>query len=123
MPSEHLSTQIGRSGSLGALALGLDLANAAVLAAVREVHEAGARRVDQVTGLFTGDRTGDRPARDGVTPLVYGAIGSGLGLAARGLAAADRAAVDAGLTPPLEEHSRGPGRGLRVERDLRGPDP
>ena len=107
MSSERLSTETGRSGSLGALALGLDLANAAVLATVRDLHQAVAERMDQVVGLVDGDRTGVRAAGDGVAPRVYGAIGVGLALATRGLAAVDRVAVDSGLTPALEERTRG----------------
>ncbi len=101
MTSAHMSTDypsagcVGRdrAGALGALALGTDLAHDAILATVRDVHGAVVRRVYSVTDLVGGHRTAVNSVHDGMSGVVYKAIGGGLRAGAKGLRAADRAGV------------------------------
>ncbi len=111
MFSEQLSTQADRSGALGALALGVDLADVAVLGTVREVHGAVGHRLKQVRALATGRpparRAGAAREPGGITGVVYASIGSGLRLTGHGLAAADRITRGAGWAEALEDQARG----------------
>ena len=101
MSSEHLSTE--RAGTLGALALGTDLAQAAILGTVRDAHGAVSRRVRGVSDLVAGHRTEEHARHGGISGLVYGGVGAGLGAVTAGLRHADRAGIGA----RLEESPRG----------------
>jgi pimeloyl-ACP methyl ester carboxylesterase len=101
MPSEHLSTE--RAGTLGALALGTDLAQAAILGTVRDVHGAVSRRVRGVSDLVAGHRTEEHARHGGISGAVYGGLGAALGAVTTGLQRADRAGIGA----RLEESPRG----------------
>ncbi len=101
MSSEHLSTE--RAGTLGALALGTDLAQAAILGTVRDVHGAVNRRVRGVSDLVAGHRTEEHARHGGISGAVYGGIGAALGAVTTGLPCADRAGIGA----RLEESPRG----------------
>ncbi len=101
MSSEHLSTE--RAGTLGALALGTDLAQAAILGTVRDVHGAVNRRVRGVSDLVAGHRTEEHARHGGISGAVYGGIGAALGAVTTGLQCADRAGIGA----RLEESPRG----------------
>ena len=101
MSSEHLSTE--RAGTLGALALGTDLAQAAILGTVRDVHGAVSRRVRGVSDLVAGHRTEGHARHGGISGAVYGGIGAALGAVTTGLQCADRAGIGA----RLEESPRG----------------
>jgi len=101
MSSEHLSTE--RAGTLGALALGTDLAQAAILGTVRDVHGAVSRRVRGVSDLVAGHRTEEHARHGGVSGVVYGGLGAGLSAVTTGLQRADRA----GIGTRLEESPRG----------------
>jgi pimeloyl-ACP methyl ester carboxylesterase len=99
--SEHLSTE--RSGTLGALALGTDLASEAVLGTVRDVHAAVGHRVRRVSDLVTGHRTHEHATHAGLAGTVYRGLGTGLGAVTSGLRRADAAGVGA----RLEDSARG----------------
>ena len=101
MSSEHLSTE--RAGTLGALALGTDLAQAAILGTVRDVHGAVSRRVRGVSDLVAGHRTEEHARHGGISGAVYGGLGAALGAVTTGLQRADRAGIGA----RLEESPRG----------------
>ena len=101
MSSERLSTE--RAGTLGALALGTDLAQAAIVGTVRDVHGAVSRRVRGVSDLVAGHRTDEHARHRGISGAVYGGLGAGLGAVTTGLRRADRA----GIGPRLEESPRG----------------
>lgn len=101
MTSEQVSTD--RAGTLGALALGTDLAHDAILATVRDVHGAVSRRVHAVTDLVGGHRTRVNSVHGGISGVVYKGIGTGLQATTNGLRAADRA----GIGRRLEETPRG----------------
>jgi pimeloyl-ACP methyl ester carboxylesterase len=102
MTSAQLSTQ-DRAGTLGAVALGTDLAHDAILATVRDVHHAVATRVRSVSDLVGGHTTTVHSVHDGVSGLVYRGIGHGLRATSQGLRAADRA----GIGSRLEDTERG----------------
>ncbi len=101
MSSEQLSTE--RAGPLGALALGTDLAQAAILGTVRDVHGAVSRRLRGAADLVAGHRTEEHARHGGISGAVYGGIGAGLGAVTTGLQRADRA----GIGPRLEDTPRG----------------
>ncbi|WP_158604403.1 PGAP1-like alpha/beta domain-containing protein [Nocardioides mangrovicus] len=82
-----------RAGTLGALALGADLAHDAVLGTVREVHGAIGRRVHGREGRVAG--------------LVYAGVGHGLRATSSALRSADRSLLRAGVGRPLEDSTGG----------------
>jgi pimeloyl-ACP methyl ester carboxylesterase len=101
MTSARVSTD--RAGTLGALALGTDLAHDAILATVRDVHGAVSQRVHTVSDVVGGHRTAVNTVHGGISGLVYRGIGAGLRATTNGLRAADRA----GVGRRLEETPRG----------------
>ncbi|MEP6816328.1 MAG: alpha/beta fold hydrolase [Marmoricola sp.] len=101
MTSEQVSTHT--AGTLGALALGTDLAHDAILGTVRDVHGAVSRRVHGLTDLLSGRHAGVGSVPRGISGVVYQGIGVSLRATTSGLRAADRA----GLGARLEESPRG----------------
>jgi pimeloyl-ACP methyl ester carboxylesterase len=101
MTSAQVSTE--RAGTLGALALGTDLAHDAILATVRDVHGAVSKRVHSVTDLVGGHHTTLNSRHGGVSGVVYRGIGAGIQATTNGLRAADRA----GVGRRLEDSPRG----------------
>ena len=92
------------AGLLGAAALAADYAEDLLLGTVKDVHGAVAGRV---YGLLEkakgGGPTLSHRVHDGVSGAVYGGLGGGLRLAARGLRAAD----ERGLGPAVEATPQG----------------
>ena len=91
------------AGVLEAAALATEHAESLLLSAARDIHGSLAGRVHRVVDLAAGGTTVSHRAHDGISGAVYGGIGLGLKLAARGLRAADRV----GLGGPIEASPRG----------------
>ena len=88
---------------LEAAALATEHAESLLLSAARDIHGSVAGRVHRVVDIAAGGTTVSHRAHDGISGAVYGGIGLGLKLAARGLRAADRV----GLGGPIEASPRG----------------
>jgi len=91
------------AGVLEAAALAAEHAESLVLSAARDIHGSVAGRVHRVIDRVAGGPTVSHRAHDGIAGAVYGGVGLGLRVAARGLRAADRLGVGA----PIEASPRG----------------